>query len=593
MSNLQDEIDALPFEPGIYQYFDKNEKIIYVGKAKSLKKRVQSYFNKNVENGKTRVLVSQIVSVKYVIASSEIEALLMENNFIKEHKPKYNILLKDDKTYPWICIKNEAFPRVIKTRRVEKDGAKYYGPYASVRVLNTLLDLFKQLYPLRTCNLDLSQSKIDAGVHKVCLEYHLKNCKGPCVGEEKKIVYDSYISSIDGILKGNYAPIMSQLNADMLKLSENFEFEEAQIVKDKIDAMKAFEAKSTVVSATISDVDVIGIRDDESSAFVNYLIVRNGAIIQGHTVEIKKKLDETEEEILAFSLINFREQFQSESKEIISSKEFTVSPDMKIHIPQRGDKKHLLDLSEKNAKFFRLEKLKQEKLKNPQKHTDRILGTMQKDLRLSKPPVHIECFDNSNFQGTNAVGACVVFKNGKPSKKDYRNFNIKTVEGPDDFASMEEVVYRRYKRLVDEGKDLPQLVVIDGGKGQLGSAVKSLNKLNLMGEIAVIGIAKRLEEIYFPGDSIPIYLDKRSESLKIIQFLRNEAHRFGITHHRQKRSKGAIESELTKIKGIGEKTFETLILHFKSVKRIKEASEKEIEEVIGLSKAKILMEALK
>lgn len=589
--SLKDQISALPNKPGVYQYFDKNQKMIYVGKAKDLKKRVSSYFNKNLDSVKTAILVGKIATIKYVVVDSEIDALLLENNFIKEHQPRYNILLKDDKTYPWICIKNEPFPRVFKTRRVIKDGSHYFGPYSSVRVLNTLLGLFKQLYPLRTCTYDLSRNKVEEGKYKVCLEYHIKNCLGPCVGYEKEENYNQYIESIRSILRGNFGFVTSELTNQMKSHSDAFEFEKAQEIKEKIDAVRAFQAKSTVVSPTITDVDVIGLKKDEDAAYVNYLIVRNGAIIQGHTVEMKHKLEASEEDLLAHAFLIFRDQFQSDSKEIISSFDFLHSDEITVTVPKRGDKKSLLELSERNAKLFRLEKLKQEKIKNPEKHKDRILSTIRKDLRLTELPVHIECFDNSNFQGTNAVAACVVFKDGKPSKKDYRHFNIKTVEGPDDFASMEEVVYRRYKRLVDEGESLPQLIVIDGGKGQLSSAVKSLEKLNLRGKIAIIGIAKRLEEIFYPGDSIPLYLDKKSESLKVIQYLRNEAHRFGITHHRKKRSKNALNSELTAIKGIGEKTFEQLIIHFKSVKRIKEASFDEISDVVGLAKAKIIKEA--
>ena len=585
------KLQTLPEKPGVYQYFDANEKIIYVGKAKNLKKRVASYFNKNQENGKTRVLVKQIVDIKYIVVDTELDALLLENSLIKKYQPKYNIQLKDDKTYPWICIKNEPFPRVFTTRRMIKDGSKYYGPYPSVKVVNTLLAFIKEVYPLRSCALDLSAKKIAEKRHKVCLEYHLGNCKGGCVGYEKEVQYDTYIKDIEHILKGNISQVISSLKATMSDHAENLRFEEAQEIKSKIETIQRYKAKSTIVSPTIEKVDVITILQDVKTAYVNYLVINDGAIIHGYTFEVNKKLEETDEDIIGYVLPEMRERFNSLSKEVLISVDIELKIDgVQFFVPQRGDKKSLIELSERNTKFYRLEKMKQEKIKDPERHTERILEQIRVDFRLQDKPVHIECFDNSNIQGTNAVSACVVFRNGKPSKKDYRHFNIKTVEGPDDFASMEEAVYRRYKRLLDENESLPQLIVIDGGKGQLSASLKALEDLNLRGKIAIVGIAKRLEEIFFPGDSFPIYLDKRSESLRVIQFMRNEAHRFGITHHRNKRSKAALTSELTQIKGVGEKTHEDLMLAFKTVSRIQSANMEELTSVIGKAKAKIVFD---
>lgn len=585
------KLQTLPEKPGVYQYFDVNDSIIYVGKAKNLKKRVSSYFNKNQENGKTRVLVKQIVDIKYIVVDTELDALLLENSLIKKYQPKYNIQLKDDKTYPWICIKNEPFPRVFTTRRMIKDGSKYYGPYPSVKVVNTLLSFIKEVYPLRSCALDLSAKKIAEKRHKVCLEYHLGNCKGGCVGFEKEAQYDMYIKDIEHILKGNISQVINSLKAIMSDHAANLRFEEAQEVKSKIETIQRYKAKSTIVSPTIEKVDVITILQDVKTAYVNYLVINDGAIIHGYTFEVNKKLEETDEDIIGYVLPEMRERFDSLSKEVLISADIELKIDgVQFFVPQRGDKKSLIELSERNTKFYRLEKMKQEKIKDPERHTERILEQIRVDFRLQDKPVHIECFDNSNIQGTNAVSACVVFRNGKPSKKDYRHFNIKTVEGPDDFASMEEAVYRRYKRLLDEKESLPQLIVIDGGKGQLSASLKALEDLNLRGKIAIVGIAKRLEEIFFPGDSFPIYLDKRSESLRVIQFMRNEAHRFGITHHRNKRSKAALTSELTQIKGIGSKTHEDLMLAFKTVSRIQSAKMEELTSVIGKAKAKIVFD---
>ncbi len=586
---ISEKLKSLPEKPGIYQYFDKTDTIIYVGKAKNLKKRVTSYFTKNHDTAKTRILVRKIVDIRYIVVDTETDALLLENSLIKKYKPRYNIQLKDDKTYPWICIKNEPFPRVFTTRKVIRDGSKYFGPYPSVKVVNTLLELMKDLFPLRTCALDLKQDKIAAGKFKVCLEYHIGNCKGPCIGAEPESKYNDYIAQIEHIVKGNSASVIRLLKDRMQMAAQQYEFEEAELIKNKISSLEKYRAKSTVVSPTIHEVDVITLEDDENSAFVNYLMISNGAIIHGHTAEVKKKLEESSAEILSFVLTEMRLQFNSQSKEVLVEDSTDLEMNAVIFfIPQRGDKKHLLDLSRRNAKFYKLEKQKQERLKNPEVHTERILQCIQKDFRLQDLPVHMECFDNSNFQGTNAVSACVVFKNGRPSKRDYRHFNIKTVEGPDDFASMREAIFRRYKRMIEEEQELPQLLIVDGGKGQLSAGVDALKSLGLYGKIPIVGIAKRLEEIFFPGDSMPLYLDKKSESLKVIQYMRNEAHRFGIEHHRNKRSKAAFVSELSKLKGIGPKTEEDLLRHFKTLKAIKFADQNEVESIVGEAKAQIV-----
>lgn len=592
-SSLELQIQTLPNNPGVYQYFDKEDKILYVGKAKNLKKRVSSYFNKNHDNYKTSVLVKKIVSIKHIVVATESDALLLENNLIKKLQPRYNILLKDDKTYPWICIKNEPFSRIFPTRRMTKDGSEYYGPYTNFKVVNTILELIKELYPLRTCSYDLSQSNIKSGKYKVCLEYHIGNCKGPCEGLESLDNYQKQIEAIRQILKGNFKESLKDFKRQMIVLAQEMQFEAAQKMKEKIEVLENYQAKSTVLNPKLSNIDVFSIVSDEAMAYVNFLQISYGAIVRSHTMEIKKKLEETDEELLELAVVEIRERFKLNSKEIILPFPLALGENLKITVPQLGDKRQVLDLSIRNAKYYRMDQLKQIKIVDPDRHTNRIMAQMKKDLRLSVEPRHIECFDNSNIQGTNPVAACVVFKDGKPSKKDYRHFNIKTVEGPDDFASMEEVVYRRYKRLLDENESLPQLIIIDGGKGQLSSALKSIDALGLRGKIAIIGIAKRLEELFYPGDSVPLYLDKKSETLKVIQFLRNEAHRFGITHHRDKRSKSALTNSLESIPGIGEKTMITLLKHFKSVKRLQLASEKEISEVIGLSKAKKITEFYK
>ncbi|WP_339888743.1 excinuclease ABC subunit UvrC [uncultured Flavobacterium sp.] len=589
-SSLELQIQTLPDNPGVYQYFDKDDKIIYVGKAKNLKKRVSSYFTKNHDNYKTSVLVKKIVSIKHIVVATESDALLLENNLIKKLQPRYNILLKDDKSYPWICIKNEPFSRIFPTRRVTKDGSEYYGPYTNFKIVNTILEMIKELYPLRTCNYDLSQANIKSGKYKVCLEYHIGNCKGPCEGLESLENYQKQVEAIRQILKGNFKDSLKEFKIQMKEFAADMQFEAAQKVKEKIEVLENYQAKSTVLNPKLSNIDVFSIVSDETMAYVNFLQISHGAIVRSHTMEIKKKLEETDEELLELAVVELRERFKLLSREIILPFPLSLGENLKITVPQLGDKRQILDLSIRNAKYYRMDQLKQIKIVDPDRHANRIMAQMKKDLRLSVEPRHIECFDNSNIQGTNPVAACVVFKDGKPSKKDYRHFNIKTVEGPDDFASMEEVVYRRYKRLMDENESLPQLIIIDGGKGQLSSALKSLDDLGLRGKIAIVGIAKRLEELFYPGDSVPLYLDKKSETLKIIQFLRNEAHRFGITHHRDKRSKAALTNSLESIPGIGEKTMITLMKHFKSVKRLQLASEKEISDVVGLSKAKKITE---
>ncbi|MBP9792650.1 MAG: excinuclease ABC subunit UvrC [Flavobacterium sp.] len=587
---LELQIQTLPDNPGVYQYYDAAGKILYVGKAKNLRKRVASYFNKVHDTAKTNVLVKKIVTIKHIVVPTETDALLLENNLIKKLQPRYNVLLRDDKTYPWICIKNEAFPRVFSTRKMIKDGSEYFGPYTSFKTVHTILDLIKELYPLRTCNFDLSRNNIVTGKYKVCLEYHIGNCKGPCEDYETQEHYQTQVNAIREILKGNFKESLKDFKKLMNDLASDMQFEEAQKIKEKIEVLENYQARSTILNPKISNVDVFSIISDEAMAYVNFLQISHGAIVRSHTLELKKKLEETDEELLELAVVELRERFHLNSKEIILPFELDFGDKIKVTVPQLGDKKQILELSQRNAKYYRLDQLKQIQIVDPDRHTNRIMAQMQKDLRLSVEPRHIECFDNSNIQGTNPVSACVVFKDGKPSKKDYRHFNIKTVEGPNDFASMEEVVYRRYKRMLDENQPLPNLIIIDGGKGQLSSALKSLDDLGLRGKIAIIGIAKRLEELFYPGDSIPLYLDKKSETLKIIQHLRNEAHRFGITFHRDKRSKSALNSSLESIPGIGEKTMETLIKHFKSVKRIKEATEKEISDVIGVSKAKKISE---
>ena len=583
------QIATLPNAPGVYQYYDADEKLLYVGKAKNLKKRVNSYFTKQHDNGRTRLLVKKIANIKHIVVDTETDALLLENNLIKKYQPRYNVLLKDDKSYPWICIKNERFPRVFSTRRFIQDGSEYFGPYTSMKTVHTLLDLIKGLYPLRTCNYDLAADKIRAGKYKVCLEYHLGNCLGPCEDKYSETEYQENIEAIRNIIKGNFKASLVTFKQQMKGHSERLEFEDAQRIKEKIDILENYQAKSTVVNPKITNVDVFTIVSDESYSYINFLQISFGAIIRSHTLEIKKKLAESDAELLQLAIVELRQRFNSQSKEIYVPFPIDLGNAVKLHVPKLGDKKHILDLSLRNAKYFRMDRFKQAKIVDPDRHENRIMAQMKKDLRLSEEPRHIECFDNSNIQGTHPVAACVVFKNGKPSKKEYRKYNIKTVEGPDDYASMEEVVYRRYKRLVEEEQPLPQLIIIDGGKGQLSSALKSLDLLELRGKIAIVGIAKRLEELFYPEDPIPLYLYKKSETLKIIQQLRNEAHRFGITFHRNKRSKDALNTSLESIPGVGEKTIVELLKHFKSTKRIQEASFDALEKVVGASRAQKIM----
>lgn len=589
--SLELQLKTLPSEPGVYRYYDKNENLLYVGKAKNLKKRVLSYFNKTLSGYRTRIMVGKINRLETTIVNSEYDALLLENNLIKEHQPFYNVMLKDDKTYPWICIKNEDFPRIFLTRNKIKDGSEYYGPYAKVRPAKILLDTIKHIYKLRTCNLNLAPKKIEEGKYKVCLEFHIKNCEGPCEDLESKEDYDEKIDAIRGIIKGDFRHAKEYLINQMTKYAMNLQFENAQLIKERLNILEDYQAKHTVVNPNIDDVDVFGMTSDETAAYVNYFKIRNGNIIQSFTTEIKKMLEETDEEIMEEALIEIRQKFNSDSKEVLLPFHLTVEiPNVKLIVPKVGDKKRIVELSEKNAKEYRLEKLKQVQIVDPERHSNRIMAEMQKLLRMPVEPRHIEGFDNSNIQGTNPVSACVVFKDGKPSKADYRIFHPKTVVGADDFKTMEEVIYRRYKRMLDEGEQLPQLILIDGGKGQLSSAVKSLRILGLYGKITIVGIAKRLEEIFFPEDPIPLYLDKKSETLKILQRVRDEAHRFGVKHHRTRRKNSTIKSELEEIPGIGEKTIELLLSKLKSVKRIKESNLETLEEILGKSKAKVVWE---
>ena len=583
---LKSLVSVLPNQPGIYQFFDDSETVIYIGKAKDIKKRVSSYFVKNHEHRKTIMLIRNIADIKHMVVESEQDALLLENNLIKKFQPRYNIRLKDDKSYPWICTKNEPFPRVFKTRSLLKDGSKYFGPYTSINTVRTLLELFKSEYKLRTCNSRLTGENIDNRKYKVCLEYHIGNCSGPCEGYISEEKYNEGIADITHILKGNVSGVIARLEEKMKKLAENLNFEEAILMKKKYDSLKSYQSKSTVVSPSITDVDVFSLDEDSKFAYINYLKIIKGAIVQTYTLEIQKNLNESAEELLLAGITEIRQKILSNATEILVPFKLDFQfKDVKFSIPMRGEKKNLLDLSIRNAKYYRLEKEKQSVLKNPKTRTERILNTIKNDLQLTELPTHIECFDNSNLQGSNPVAACVVFKNAEPQKKEYRHFNIKTVEGINDFASMEEVVYRRYRGMLEEKKSLPQLIVVDGGKGQLSSAVSALEKLDLRGKITIIGIAKRLEEIYLPEDSIPVYINKNSETLKIIQQLRNEAHRFGISFHRDKRSNSFLTSELNAIPGIGEKTMQKLLSEFKSVKNIKDLSKQKIAELIGKSKA--------
>lgn len=590
--HLSNIIKDLPDRPGVYQYYDKDGKLLYVGKAKNLKKRVSSYFTRDGSlTGKVRILVQKIADIRFIVVNTELDALLLENNLIKKYQPRYNVMLKDDKTYPWIVMKKEPFSRIFPTRHRLNDGSDYFGPYASVRMMNTVLDLVRQLYPLRNCNLNLSKANLANKKYKVCLEYHLGNCLGPCEGLESEESYQEKLQEIRSIIRGNTSVVKQALTELMKELASRYEFEKAQVVKDKIELLERYQSKSSVVNPSIHNVDVFTYCEDATSGYVNFMKVVSGCIIQAHTVELKKKLDESPQELLTLAMAELRERFESNATEVIVPFAPEVEqPGITFTVPIRGDKKALIELSERNAKFYMLEKHKQIERVDPERHTKRIMEQMQKDLRLKSQPLRIDCFDNSNIQGAYPVAAMVVFTNGKPDKQEYRHFNIKTVEGPNDFASMEEVIFRRYKRVLDEGQPLPQLIVIDGGKGQLSSAMTSLDKLGLRGKIDVIGIAKRLEEIYYPGDPLPLYIDKKSETLRIIQQIRDEAHRFGITHHRQRREKGTIQTQLTGIEGIGEGTAQTLLRKFKSVKNIRKTSLEELQSVVGKSKGKIVFD---
>ncbi|RAJ29759.1 excinuclease ABC subunit UvrC [Pedobacter cryoconitis] len=581
----------IPHKPGVYQYWDQEDTLIYIGKAKDLRNRVGSYFNQdNQMNGKTRVLVSKIRKITFTIVDTEIDAWLLENSLIKKHQPRYNIMLKDDKTYPWIIIKKEPFPRLYWTRKMIKDGSTYFGPYASVGMMHTILDLIKETYPLRTCNLPLTEENIHAGKFKVCLEYQIGNCKGPCQAYQSDEDYDQSIAEIKDILNGKIGNVIKDVKQVIKKAVDELNFEYAHQYQKKLLVLEKYQSKSTVVNSSITNVDVVSIASDERYAFVNYLKIMNGSIIQTQTIEIKKRLDESDEELLTLAITEFRTKFSSTSREIIVPFDIKLKDEnLKFTVPKLGEKKNLLELSHKNVLFFRREKLNQYEKLNPDLRSERILTQMQKDLMLTQLPVHIECFDNSNFQGAYPVSAIVVFKDAKPSKKDYRHFNVKTVEGPNDFATMEEAVYRRYKRMLEEEESLPQLIIIDGGKGQLSSAVSSLKKLGIEHKVTVIGIAKRLEELYYPGDSYPLHLDKKSETLKVIQQLRDEAHRFGITFHRKKRDQGTLKTELEDIPGIGKTTADKLLRQFKSVKKIREATEAELENVLNKAQVKTLL----
>ena len=585
-------LKTIPTDPGVYQYFDDKGEIIYVGKAKNLKRRVSSYFNKQQQSGKVKVLVSRIADIKFTVVANEMEALLLENNFIKQYKPRYNILLKDDKTYPWICVKNERFPRVFLTRKKVNDGSIYFGPYPSVMTAKTLLEMLRQLYPIRNCKLILKEENINNGHYRPCLEYHIGNCKAPCDGSIDEEEYREMIHNVKKVIKGNINEVLRDMKSQMMAHAAKLEFEQAQVIKDKYDLLENYHAKSVVCSNTIFDMEVFSFDDTGASFYVNYMKIVEGAIIQSHSIEMKRKLDETPEELLSIAIIEIHQMMESNNiKEILVPIELDIKIEgVRFTVPQRGEKYEILELSRRNAKQYRLETEKLKTLVDPERHTKRILNQMKEDLRLPVLPEVIECFDNSNFQGDYAVAAMTQFVNAKPNKSGYRHFNIKTVEGPNDFASMEEILYRRYSRLLNENQRLPDLIVVDGGKGQLSSAVRILQQLGLYGKISIIGIAEKLEEIYFPGDSIPLYIDKRSETLKVIQHIRDEAHRFGITHHRKKFEKGFIHSELNDIKGIGKQTAEKLMLELKSVKNIKEADLETLEKIIGKAKAKIVWE---
>ncbi|MCC7301891.1 MAG: excinuclease ABC subunit UvrC [Bacteroidia bacterium] len=586
---LKTIIAGLPDRPGVYHYMGKEGKIIYIGKAKSLKKRVSSYFSGKADSARIRLLVKNIEEIRYTIVDTEYEALLLENNLIKEHQPRYNVLLKDDKTYPWIVIRNERFPRIHPTRTFVRDGSSYFGPYASGRTMKTLLELVRKIFPVRECSYTLSEENISKRKFRLCVEYHVGNCKGPCEGLQTESDYNESIAQARHILKGHTASVIRELKKKMNEHAVNMEFEKAQFIKEKLDRLEQYRAKSTVVSPTVTDIDVFSILSDEDYGYVSFFRVVNGAVVQSHVLEMKKKMEENENDLLQRAIVEIRDRFGGEMKEVIVPFQPEVSfPGIRFLVPQRGDKRQLLELSHRNADFYRKERERRRTLVDPERHTRRILETAAKDLRLKEEPRHIECFDNSNLQGTNPVSACVVFRNGKPSKKEYRHFNIRSVQGPDDFSTMKEVVRRRYARLLEEKVELPQLIVVDGGKGQLSAATEVLEELGLRGKIAIIGIAKRLEEIYYPGDTVPLYLDKKSETLRLIQYMRDEAHRFGITHHRKRREKNTIKSELLEIPGIGKAMAEKLLRNFGSVKRIREAGKEELINEVGKRRMEVI-----
>tara|TARA_B100000900_G_scaffold320150_1_gene279338 strand:+ start:378 stop:2177 length:1800 start_codon:yes stop_codon:yes gene_type:complete len=592
--HIQNLLKTLPHKPGVYQHIDKDGNILYIGKAKDLKKRVSSYFTKSVTSARIAVMVKKVADIRTIITDSEGDALLLENNLIKQHQPRYNINLKDDKSYPYITIRKERFPRIYGLRNIKRDGSEYYGPYPSVKAMKAVLELIKQMYPTRTCKYLLSEKNIEKEKFKLCLEYHIGNCKGPCEDLQSEEDYNADVNAARKIIKGQLGEVKRSLKERMAGHAENLEFEQAQYCKERLDVLEKFAVKSTVVSFRITNIDVFSVSMDAEFGYVNYLKIVEGAIVQSYTVEMKKKLEEEYHDFLHLAIPEIRDLFGSTSPRVFTSHAVALELEgVEFAVPQKGEKKKLIDLSIKNAMYYRQEKLKNIQIIDPDRHVKRIMTQMKTDLRMPEEPRHLECFDNSNIQGTNAASACIVFKNGKPSKKDYRKFNIKTVEGPDDFASMKEVVHRRYKRLLDEGEPLPQLIVIDGGKGQLSAALSSLERLGLRGKITIIGIAKRLEEIYFPGDPYPLYLDKRSETLKIIQQARDEAHRFSLNHHRNRRSKGAYKSELNGIKGIGPETSKSLMRKFKSVKKVKEAPFEALVECVGIQKARLLQNHLK
>jgi len=591
---LREKIAILPDTPGVYMYFDAAGTVIYVGKAKNLKRRVSSYFNRTHDVLRTNILVRNIADMKYIVVPTEQDALNLENSMIKEYKPRYNVLLKDDKSYPWIVVTGEMYPRVFLTRQYVRDGSRYYGPYTNTGVARTVLDLIGKLYPVRTCRIPITPEYIARGKGRLCLQYHIKKCKGCCTGEIDHVTYNSYIDRIRQILRGETQELMNYLRDEMTSLAAEMRFEEAQELKESYKLLENYRSKSVIVSQTINDIDVFGFDDDGSNdVYVNYMHVRRGAVVRSVTLRYRRSLEEDRAQILGYAMEEIRQTLGAQYDEVVVAEAPEVEmPGVSFTIPRRGDKAKLLEVSERNARQNRVDDLKHMERHDPEARAERLLERIKSDFRLSELPHHIECFDNSNIQGTNPVASCVVFKDGKPSKRDYRHFNIKTVEGPDDFASMKEVLTRRYSRLMEEGEPLPQLVVVDGGKGQLSAAVEALDEMGLRGKIAVVGIAKRLEEIYFPGDSVPLYIDKNSETLRVVQHLRDEAHRFGITHHRNRRSKSQIVGVLDGIKGIGPKTAETLLQHFKSVKRIREASEADIASVVGAAKARLVIEGL-